>query len=187
MAVTWAALRKLAKANGIAVFQKSRVQIQQLLLEKGIEFEVPDVPVEKDLTPPKKKGYASWKPATLLATSGELPGWRKRWCSNDAANITKKQAEGWVLVNGTTGQPIEHEQRPHTADASQLTSAKTYREMVLMVMPEELAKSREEFHRERTRQQTAGIYADAERANRDAARASGSRHLAKLHGGIEIK
>lgn len=183
----WAAIRKLAKANGINTFQKSREAILKELHEKGIEHDIPsDLPITKDLTGTVKKGYASWQPAQRLNVVNRKPGFRYRWVDRDPANLEKKLAEGWVLVNGTSGKPeVEHERRPHPSDGTDLTSAKRYRELVLMALPEELGKARDAFMAEQTQKQTLGLKADLERENRDAARSAGF-NPAKLHGTIVI-
>ncbi|MGI9504395.1 MAG: hypothetical protein ACR2RE_15205 [Geminicoccaceae bacterium] len=111
-----------------------------------------------------KKGKSSWKPAQKLSLYQKQPGFRYRWCDkSDPQNLAKKEAEGWFYVNPETGAKAEHD-NPGDSGAS-LTRASEYRELVLMALPESVAKERDAFFREKTRSQTASI---EERARDDA-------------------
>ena len=101
---------------------------------------------------PKKKGTVTWKPAQRLETYEKTPGFRYRWCWKDDANLDKKKAEGWIFVNKTTGIEAEHEQ-----ESADIGTAKTHRELVLMALPEELGKARDEYIESETEKKTRGL------------------------------
>ena len=101
---------------------------------------------------PVKKGRPSWRPAHMLDLVKKTPGFRYRFCNNQPDNLEKKWSEGWRLVNRATGAMAEHYE-----EYAQITGGLTYRGMVVMALPEELAKEREAFFDKKTRQQTASI------------------------------
>ncbi len=86
----------------------------------------------------------TWKPASLL----DVPNWvrekytgnRLRWCRKE--EIDKKLLEGWAkcIVDGTE---VAEEFRPTMIDASSHDSTISVREMLLMHIPEKMAKARE--------------------------------------------
>lgn len=105
--------------------------------------------------PKVKKGRSTWSPAQKLQVHDKKPGFRYRWRENDPQNIQRALSEGWEFVNPITGIPGEHFD-PEDAQKS-LTSNTEYRELKLMALPEEVAQARDEFFRERTDLQTAGL------------------------------
>ena len=104
---------------------------------------------------PKKKGKKTWAPAAMLGVVDRKPGFRHRWVNKDPMNLQRKQAEGWIMADSTTGS--EHEHPGQVEDGKPLTSITEYRELVLMAVPEDIAKSRDDYFREKTEKQTAGL------------------------------
>lgn len=109
-----------------------------------------------------KKGKPTWKPAAMLDVTSPVKGFRTRWCSNDPLNIQRKKAEGWVMATEVNGIDTEHEHPEKTGDGHSLTSVTEYRDLVLMALPEELGKARDEYFNEKTEQQTRGLKRDLE-------------------------
>lgn len=140
----------------------------------------------EEAVPAPKKGKRSWAPAQKLSLVNKQPGFRHRWCDNDPQNIEKKQAEGWVFVDPNQGVKADHEFPEHVSDGKPLTSTKTYRELVAMALPEDLAEARDEYHEELTRKQTAGLKHRLETDLGDEARKDGASGAA-AHGTIVIK
>lgn len=104
-------------------------------------------PNDDDPAPaPKKKVTTPWKPASLLQMKGKEAGWRYRWCARDT--LDKKLAEGW--------EPVQAQKSPQGKDAAlgditlvdgtRLTGIIIKRDLVYCRMPEEMAKSREEYY-----------------------------------------
>lgn len=97
-----------------------------------------------------KKGRPSWKPASMLDTVEKHDGHRTRWCSRDSLNLQRKQAEGWVFANSITGINREHEHPEKVGDGHSLTSVTEYRDLVLMALPEDVAKERDKYFQSKT-------------------------------------
>lgn len=142
---------------------------------------------------PKKKGRRSWKPASLLPQYKKTPGFRQRYVSKDEANIKKKLAEGWEFV-------IDDEQEPKTVgdisgrevhdigtieDGKPLSSTIDHRELVLMHLPEELAKQRDEYYKNVVKKRRAGVKKKAQE-DQDAAAKQAGVMGENLDGGITI-
>lgn len=114
---------------------------------------VSEVKTEVSETPaPVKKHPVTtpWKPSSYLNIPKHLQvaGRRYRWCTTSKpGNIDKKIAEGWTVDNELTkkmkriGVTIQ--------DGKGLDSTLQVREMVVMWMPEELARGREKFYADR--------------------------------------
>lgn len=128
-----------------------------------------------------KKGKPTWKPAAMLNVTKTIDGHRARWVHNDRQNILRKQAEGWVFANEITGIKREHEHPEKVEDGHSLTTTTEYRDMVLMALPEEMAKAREEYFNEKTEQQTRGLKRDLEKEMRN------GENTAAIHGKIVIE
>jgi len=124
-------LRKLAKERGINSFQKSARELENELF-------------------PKKRGAVSWKPARRLDVRNKDENFRYHWA--DKKNVDKKQYEGWEVA------PSEEHADPNLIDGGKsIDSTTSFRELILMRMPEELAQERDAWVAERTRSQTAGL------------------------------
>lgn len=133
------------------------------LYTKGMSDEA----MEEALTSPKK-GNVSWQPKRLLdlhsaRKDGKLDeSFRYRWASREIGNVEKKLAEGWIICNKETDPDIFHDNPLRMDDGKPIDSTKTYRDLVVMKLPEELGKARDRFIRQRTENQTAGIKSRAE-------------------------
>lgn len=99
-----------------------------------------------------KKGRPSWQPAHKLDLIKKTPGFRYRYCNVDPDNIEKKYLEGWRLVNRVTGAIAEHYE-----EYGQITGGLTHRGMVVMALPEHLAKERDAYFAEKTRMQSISV------------------------------
>lgn len=119
----------------------------------------------------QKKGNPSWKPASLLTTD-KVQGYRLRWLDKDPANLDKKRREGWQFVSEINAKGT-HDNPETIQDGKPLTSVTEYRELVLAAMPEDMAQGREEYFRDRTKAQTAGLLNDAKELNQEVEERSG--------------
>lgn len=125
----------------------------------------------------QKKGKPSWAPARMLDVKGVPNGIVPRWVNKDPANVEKKTAEGWKPINATTLQIVEH------GASDSLSTAKTYRDVVLMGLPKETAEARREFFQEQTNRQTIGLKKELQDKVDGAAKGS---QAAPVHGTIVI-
>ncbi len=106
----------------------------------------------------KAKGNKAWKPAVQLDVQGKDPNFRYRWRLNDPEHIQRAQLEGWEFDQKKTGTDktgkIDTAQVVDDVSEGRLkTSLSKYRELILMRLPEELAKERDEYFQLQTDQQ----------------------------------
>lgn len=112
----------------------------------------------------EKKKKVQWKPAKLLDTISGLneDEFVYRWVDKDAANMVKKQSEGWMIVNQLDGEKIVHNRPGILDDGSNLVPSLTdYRELILMKIPKELAQARREYYDNLTNQRLEGLVSTA--------------------------
>lgn len=103
----------------------------------------------------KKKGNRSWRPAAPLALKAKDSSFRMKWGHTDPARMMRARAEGWEPAD--PGDAIHD--RPSGVDAGKGTPAGVveYRDMVLLKMPEELARERDAYYREAAMNQLNAI------------------------------
>lgn len=106
----------------------------------------------------KTKGTkVSWRPADKVAKLKAPESGRPRWCSPDTANIQKKLDEGWKFINKSTLPSAYKDDNGMIKDVQENSSLGTEirnREMVAMYLPEEQAKARDEYFRDKTMRRT---------------------------------
>jgi len=132
----------------------------------------------------KKKGRASWKPARHFDIRNKDPNYRYRMALNDPGNIEKKQAEGWIVVDRNSNIAGSQSLPNPSTDGQALASPVTYREHVLMVLPNEQAEARDEYFAERASIRERQIKRELE-SEFSAAAGPGAR--APIHGKIVIE
>ena len=108
-----------------------------------------------------KKGNRSWTPAAPLGIKAKDPSNRLRWVHAEPANMLKKRAEGWEQAD--VGDAVHD--RPNGVESGSGTPAGVleYRDMVLMKMPEEMAREREAYYRNASQEQVSGLKTRAKR------------------------
>lgn len=142
------------------------VKEQQAIVEQDIREQAE---VEKKLTKArkkvdqnpveKKKGQTvSWRPASRLPKVKAPDGFVASWRQNTPERIRQLQEEGWVVANR-----IEHNmdvqmgsyyKKLNDKPVSEVESSITHNEMICMILPEDLATARKEYHRQETEKQT---------------------------------
>lgn len=107
----------------------------------------------------KKKGKPSWTWRNRFEVKNKKAGYRYRFVDRtDASNLSSKLDDGWEFVNRSTGIPGEHDfDYRDVADGQPIDSAHTYREHVLMALPEEVALERDKAVAALTERQTVDI------------------------------
>ena len=106
------------------------------------------------------KKPVQWKPAKLLDSVSGLDeeNYRYRWRSKDPARLQKAIAEGWEIVNTLEGDKIRHQRPDLLIDGSSISKTLTeYRELIMMRMPIELARAREQHYENLTESRVEAI------------------------------
>lgn len=99
----------------------------------------------------KKPDTVPWKPSRLLDIPEEFkdPNFTYRWCTtNKAGNIRKKQSEGWI-IDKELHKKMSDRLTPTIEDGKPLDDVVGIRELIVMKIPNELAKARTEYYQKR--------------------------------------
>lgn len=114
----------------------------------------------------KRPTRPGWRPSGKLSVLKARKGFTARWVSNDAAEIAKKKAEGWLIMRpeDNVGTKIQQED---VNDGSALIDGIVYRDLIAMMLPDDVKQDREDYFREENKQAIAGVLrqSDAELAN----------------------
>ena len=113
-------------------------------------------PKKEDKDNAVKATKPEWRPSSRLATLKAKPGFTARWVDADPANVARKKAEGWLIMRpeDNVGPPIE---QIDVNDGKALHNGIRYRDMIAMMLPNDLKSAREEYYREEHKQAMAGI------------------------------
>lgn len=137
-----------------------------MVASKSIETEdgVPESQVverKKSGPKPKKTGTRSWAPAAPLGIRSSNPDYRVKWVYTDPANMMRKRAEGWVPAD--VGDAIHD--RPHGVETGKgaPSGVLEYRDMILMKIPEEMARERADYYDKQAKRQLNGVNARAKK------------------------
>lgn len=109
---------------------------------------------------PKKKGTRpGWRPAGQIPRLKAPKGFTPKWANPD--KLDKLRAEGWIIMRpeDNKGQEIT---KSDVNDAGSLTGALRYRELIAIMLPNELKEDRDEWLREENKQAVKGILNDTD-------------------------
>lgn len=114
-----------------------------------------DQSIEKPAEP-KKGTRPGWKPSSVLPQLKARAGFTARWARNESGNISKKLAEGWILMkpDDNVGIPIKAYDTP---DANPLAGEIRYRDSIAMMIADEDKVARQEYMREESKSATRQI------------------------------
>jgi len=129
--------------------------MEQLLIEEKLaKAKKADKP-----TVEKKKGQAvEFIPARRVPKLDCPEGFRVAWKHNTPENVRRLQYEGWEVANR-----VEHNmdvkmgnyyKKLNDSPASKKESTIAHNELIAMLLPEEMAVARAEYHRQETEKQT---------------------------------
>lgn len=123
---------------------------------KQAKADVFDETEAKEKKTTRKATKPAWRPASKLATLKAKDGFTARWVSADPTEIARKKAEGWVIMKprDNIGPAID---QIDVNDGKALHDGIRYRDMIAMMLPDDMKKAREEYHEEENRQAMAGI------------------------------
>lgn len=108
----------------------------------------------------KKKGTRpGWRPAGQLPRLKAPPGYTAKWANPE--KLDKLRAEGWEIMKpeDNKGQEIL---KVDVNDAGSLTGALRYRELVAIMLPNELKAERDEWVRSENKEAVKGIFAETD-------------------------
>lgn len=94
-----------------------------------------------------------WKPGSRLGKPVRPEGYRLRWCEDTPENIAKKKSDGWEILDKTKFPQLgatEYDKRV-TDSEGETKSILKRNELVAMVMKEDLADARDQYHAEEVR------------------------------------
>ena len=112
-----------------------------------------------DQTPKKKGTPPGWRPAGQTPRLKAPPGFTPKWANPE--KLDKLRAEGWVVMKheDNKGDPIL---RVDVNDGSSLTGAIRYREMVAVMLPNDLKAARDEWVRNENKEAMKGILTETD-------------------------
>jgi hypothetical protein len=94
----------------------------------------------------KKKGFKTWRPASMLAIRDRDENFTYRWANKEPLNQSKKLAEGWEYLPKTSGET------PVSEDGRHL-DLREYKSLILMRMPNEIKEARTKYYDDMTDRQ----------------------------------
>jgi hypothetical protein len=97
-----------------------------------------------------------WAPASVLTVPEQykMSGWRYRWVSkNRPGRIQKMKEEGWI-IDQELGKKIQGEVARTIEDGTPVDSTTQMRELIIMRIPEHLAKQREKYYANQSARKT---------------------------------
>lgn len=147
----------------MSIIQEEQKQIEQELIEQSLIEEKLTKRRKAEKSPTttvdKKKGQKiEFKPARRLPELEAPKGFRIAWKHNTPENVRRLQYEGWE-----TASRMKHNidvdmgnyyQKLNDSPVNKANSVIVHNEMIAMVLPEEMAIARDEYHRQQTEQQT---------------------------------
>lgn len=93
-----------------------------------------------------KKGHSTWKPANILDVFEKEDGFRYRVAEKSSRNIAKKQREGWEIVSAIASPKTGNNAVGDGQNLGKsLTSVLEGHDYVVMRIPEDLAKERDDY------------------------------------------
>lgn len=102
-----------------------------------------------------------------LEVKNKQDGYRYRF-ANKKHTLERRLAEGWEVVNPTTGNKEKLSDNPRVAKVDSGDGTRQVRDVILMRMPEDLARKRyDDPNREKIRRRTEGATAEYNRAARE--------------------
>ncbi len=110
---------------------------------------------EQEVVKSKTKGTPpGWKPSSQLPRLKAPPGWTAKWSA--PAKLTERLSEGWKIMKpeDNKGEEILN---VDVNDVSSLTGALRYRDLVAIMLPEDLKKARDEWHRNENKEAMKGV------------------------------
>jgi len=138
---------------------REKIAEQDIIEQHLVEEKLAKAKKAEKSTAEKKKGQkVEFKPAQRVPKLDCPEGFRVAWKHNTPENVRRLQYEGWEVANR-----IEHDmdvqmgnyyKKLNDSPTSEKESTIVHNELIAMLLPEEMALAREEYHRLETQKQT---------------------------------
>lgn len=111
--------------------------------------------------PPKdadiKKGSSTWKPANVLDVFSKELGYRYRVVEKSPRNVARKKQEGWETVSAIESPNTGNNAGNYLDKGKALTSVVEGYDYLIMRIPEEIAKQRDNYMNNETSRRTESL------------------------------
>ncbi len=125
-----------------------------------IQPETNEIPMET--VQEVKRGNKSWAPASTISFTGMEKGFRYKCVQNKPERIARHEQEGWEIVSRKDGAKTGNDPSVIDKLGRPVDTTVRVRDTILMRMPEEFAKSRENYYNEKTKRRTKAMREEAE-------------------------
>lgn|SRR3990167_5683376 len=116
-------------------------------------------PITQTVTAPTAPG---WRPAKRLGYLKAPSGYTARWVAADLDNVQRKKEEGWLIMKPSDNKGMNLDKQDVNDGGSPANDIR-YRDMIAMMLPDEVKKEREEYYRQENRRATDVIFKKTDR------------------------
>lgn len=110
---------------------------------------------QEEVIAPKKRGTRpGWKPSSQLPNLKAPHGFTAKWCN--PAKLTERRSEGWIIMTPKDNKGSEI-MSVDVNDGGSLTDALRYRDLVAIMLPNELKADRDAWLKNENEEAMAGI------------------------------
>lgn len=138
---------------------------EQFLVEEKIKSKKQLADKKQHLAEKKKGQPLKWLPSRRLPELKAPDGYRVAWKLNTPENIRRLKNESWEIANrlehNIDVEMHDYYRKTNDRPGSEKESRIVHNELIAMLIPEEAAKAREEYHREETMKQTRSKIMDS--------------------------
>lgn len=127
----------------------------EIQTEQTVEENVMQEEAEDQVVTSKKKGTPpGWKPSNQLPKLKAPPGFVPKWSS--VSKLTERMSEGWKIMKPTDNRG-EEIINVDVNDVGSLTGALRYRDLVAIMLPNELKEERDKWLRGENKEAMKGV------------------------------
>jgi len=105
-----------------------------------------DMTDQTEVTKEKAATKPGWRPASKNPELRAPSGYTARWVSKEPGEIARKRAEGWEVMRPEDNKAPEIVQHD-VNDGKAVHNGIVFRDLIAMMLPNELKKEREEYYR----------------------------------------
>lgn len=97
-----------------------------------------------------------WRPAKKLQGLKARSGYTARWVSADPENVARKKSEGWILMKPSDNIAGSFDTKD-VNDGGSAANDIRYRDLIAMMLPDEIKRQRNEYYRNENAQAAKAI------------------------------